>query len=123
MDNNEIIARNNSGTSTLYLNNDGGDVVTGSNLITGGNLVVGGGLDFGYQIVEATCGGATHNWCTATCPSGKKVIAGGCYSSTGAIPPIIRNYPPSDTEWHCSFQIAVPNASLFHAKAVCARIP
>jgi len=128
MDSNEIMARNNTAASTLYLNNDGGDVVTGSDLDVGGNLsvtgdlAVVGGLNFGYQIVEAQCGG-NQNWCTATCPTGKKVISGGCHTSSGGVPPINASYPLSTTEWHCVFQTAVPNASLFHAQAVCARIP
>ncbi|MBP9879676.1 MAG: hypothetical protein WBP31_05725 [Chitinophagales bacterium] len=38
MDNNEIMARNNGATSTLYLNNDGGDV---SMCYAGGNVMIG----------------------------------------------------------------------------------
>jgi hypothetical protein len=38
MDNNEIMARNNGATSTLFLNNDGGDVIIGEN---GGDVGIG----------------------------------------------------------------------------------
>jgi len=116
MDNNEIIARDSGQTSTLHLNHDGGDVSTG------GDLVVGGSLDIGYQIVEAQCPGGVQNWCTVACPAGKKVISGGCRTSGGAYYPVILSYAPSETEWHCATNATVPNASLFHAQAVCARI-
>jgi hypothetical protein len=117
IDNNEIIARNFTGQSPLYLNNDGGNVVTGSNLVVGGNL------DFGYQRVVAHCGGGSQNWCIASCPAGKKVISGGCNNgSGGALWPINMNYPDTDSSWYCAWQAAVPNANLFEAVAICARV-
>lgn len=117
IDNNEIIARNDGGQASLHLNHDGGGVVTG------GNLVVGGTLDIGYQHVTAECGGGTQNWCTATCPAGKKVIAGGCHKGPGgAFWPITLNYPDTTTSWHCAWQASVPNANLFRTTAVCASI-
>ena len=59
-DNNEIMARNNGATSTLYLNNDGGDVV------------VGGAIDIGYELVIVHL--EDEDSATAWCSAGKRII-------------------------------------------------
>lgn len=79
IDNNEIMARNNGAASTLYLNNEGGDIVCG------------GALNIGYQIVTG--------FDSATCPAGKRVIAGGCRISGDAE---VRGSYPSNNSWVCT---------------------
>ncbi len=70
------------------------------------NVGVGDGVGFtGYQRVSNTCSYSTT--CTASCPSGKKVIGGGCPGGHG--------YPNSDTTFYCQ-RTAKPTS----AWAVCA---
>lgn len=79
MDNNEIMARNNGTTSSLFLNNNGGDIVCG------------GPLHVDYQIVESQSD-------SAACPSGTKVIGGGCRIDGDAE---VRQSYPSNDRWIC----------------------
>ena len=65
-----------------------------------------GGLS-GKEIRTATCVGPYYaGVCTATCPTGKAVIAGGCYTAypgnTWQTAWAVRaTYPSSDTSWTC----------------------
>jgi hypothetical protein len=102
MDNNEIMARNNGATAPLYLNNDGGDVV------------IGGTLDIGYETVRVREEDTSS--ATATCPSGKRVIGGGC-----AGPEEIRQ-SDSGGGSHSWFCVTTSEASYIYATAICARV-
>jgi hypothetical protein len=109
MDGNEIMARNNGQTSTLFLNNDGGSVVTGS------NLVVNGTLDIGYQIVTAEH--QDQGAITANCPSGKKVLGGGCRVEIGDS--LWINAPVTNgAGWSC----AADASTHIRSYAICARV-
>jgi hypothetical protein len=55
MDNNEVMARNNGATSSLYLNNNGGTVLTGADLDVGDDLFVTQGAHFDCP----SCGSTT----------------------------------------------------------------
>ena len=99
MDNNEIMARNDGARSTLYLNNDGGDVSVAGSVIMGYEIVTGG-----------PC---------ATCPSGKVVIGGGCRIVGDA--EVRQSYPASSTQWCCEAGDVSGFISMT-AYAICARM-
>jgi hypothetical protein len=100
LDNNEIMARDNGQTSTLYLNADGGDVVFG------------GAIDIGYQIVNVSDGSFPT---LASCPAGKRVIGGGCDCGADAVQ---QSRPTSNgTAWVCVCDDASPAAY-----AICASV-
>jgi len=88
MDNNEIMARYNGAAATLYLNNDGGDIVCG------------GPIDIGYEIVHAS--GGFSGIFDICCPAGKRLLGGGCF---GSHPDLIlaSSYPVSSTCWRCGY--------------------
>ncbi len=104
-DTNEIMARNNGATSSLHLNNDGGDVNFGGDLTVGGSLSVGGDLigeiPYGYTRVweQATAG----NQALAVCPSGMKVIGGGCSISTNSSEFYLVKSEATTTGWYCMY--------------------
>jgi hypothetical protein len=110
-DANEIMARNSGAVSTLFLNNDGGDVV------------VGGRVGVGYQIVASTgCGGPDGAAAWVGCPAGTKVLGGGCmgYPST-----LVQSRPGldsavADNGWFCMWDHC--NYPPFQAIAICARV-
>ncbi len=98
IDNNEIMARNNGAASTLYMNNDGGDVSFGAGVIIGYQIVTGGG--------------------SATCPAGTNVIGGGCRIVGNAE---VRGSYPASNRWNCE----VGDQSGFielSSYAICARV-
>ncbi|MGE0639424.1 MAG: hypothetical protein AB7G12_07155 [Thermoanaerobaculia bacterium] len=98
-DNNEIMARNNGSTATLYLNNNGGDVV------------IGGNLGLGLQYVEG--GGAS-----VSCPAGKKVLGGGCWTDSDS--PLLTTRPNSTlTGWQCAWDTS--GFITVKTYAICAR--
>jgi hypothetical protein len=108
LDGNELMARNNGAVSTLFLNNDGGDVR------------VGGTLDVGYVISEST--GCSGNFAIAGCPVGTKIVTGGCTGSH-----LVQSHPSDGTlhgvgttAWHCAWDD--PCDSTNRAIAVCARV-
>ena len=113
MDGNEIMARNNGTAATLFLNNDGGSVVAGS------NLVVNGTLDIGYEIVSAQAGDGD-SIATVSCPAGKKVIAGGCKGSF--LGRDVSHFGPTSGGggWECTW--ASDDENIGEAIAVCARV-
>jgi hypothetical protein len=98
IDGNEIMARNNGATSTLFLNNDSGDVVFG------------GAIDIGYEIVFVGFGGISGE---ALCPAGKEVIGGGCGCGLDAA---TNSYPEAD-RWICRC-----DDTLGAAYAICANV-
>jgi hypothetical protein len=102
IDDNEIMARNNGQPSTLYLNNDGGDVV------------VGGHLDIAIQIVEDHT--QDELGATAVCPDGTRLISGGC-SSTGTLRQ--SSSGGGTRSWFCLTDGSASNTT---ATAFCARI-
>jgi len=79
IDGNEIMARNAGSTATLYLNNNGGDIVFG------------GAINIGYTIVDA-------QETDVACPAGTKVVGGGCRIVGDA--EIRASYPYSNG-WRC----------------------
>jgi hypothetical protein len=84
LDKNEIMARNNGGTSTLYINIEGGDVKFG------------GAIDIGYEIVNQFSSGDAAE---AQCPAGKKAIGGGCNCGTDDVE---GSYPIDEGDgWAC----------------------
>ena len=85
IDNNEIMARNNGAPATLTLNQAGGDISCG------------GSLDVGLQVVTSTSGNAPI-YRQASCPAGKKLLGGGCYSVSELI---VESRPISETTWQC----------------------
>lgn len=67
----------------------------------------------------ATCYNGT---ATATCPTGTRVIGGGCNFSGGYVEGVIhRSYPITDTAWHCSVTASVNSRNLT-PYALCARV-
>jgi hypothetical protein len=114
LDSNEIMARNNGATATLFLNNDGGDVKVGGTLDVGYQMVVAYGCDF--------AGGQT-----ASCPAGKRVVYGGCYSPF-AQEELEASYPgdgfgESTTGWACRWDTCDDSSSTdYRTIAVCARV-
>lgn len=105
LDGNEIMARNNGATSTLFVNNDGGDVYFG------------GAIDIGYEIVSNTEGDT--DYAVVHCPAGKKVLGGGCWSSTDANY-LQDSYPITDgVGWACQCRYSTVFISVY---AICARV-
>lgn len=100
IDGNEIMARNNGATSTLFLNNDGGDVRFG------------GAIDIGYEVVDNFSAGDTVD---VHCPAGKKVLSGGCSCGNDDVE---RSYPiDGGTGWGCTCSGANSGAA-----AICANV-
>ena len=98
IDQNEIQAHSAGAPALLTLNNDGGEVR------------IGGNLGIGMERIEESADAVSIN---VECPSGKKIISGGCYGGTQA------SFPTNDgTEWRCIFADSSTNT----AYAVCARV-
>jgi hypothetical protein len=128
IDNNEIQAKSTPSTmSTLYLNNEGGDVrigdssqktwvrgdldvagdldVTGDLALSGGN-----GSNVPHDCVWAVYNAADEATIDVSCPAGKYAIAGSCYSTTtairfsGPLGSVSDGDPLTDaTGWECRF--------------------
>ena len=100
LDGNEIMARNDGESSTLYVNNDGGDVVFG------------GSIDIGYEIVGQFSSGDAAE---ARCPAGKKALGGGCNCGTDDVE---GSYPIDEGNgWACYC-----SGDLTSALVICARV-
>jgi len=83
-----------------------------------GDLRVTGQAYLGIQRVSYYCGYSYG--CRVTCPSGTRVLGGGCYGSyTSYYYAPVRNYPDSDTSWYC---YNGSYANYWTAYAICARI-
>lgn len=106
IDGNEIMARNNGEVSTLFVNNDGGDVVFG------------GAIDIGYEIVSVHVEGEDE--VTVLCPTGKKVLGGGCAGGTSG-DYIEASYPAGAGGWFCRKRYSLSTLQV-HAWAICARV-
>ena len=136
MDVNEIMARNNGAVSKLHLNAEGGDVVIGANgdsklgvgtsepwlplhvegnAFVNGDVLVSGKVDIGYELVESASPSSVRQW-SVSCPSGKKVLGGGCWSHVqGDL-----SYPMSDgSGWECW---AANDTGGIRAYAICADV-
>jgi hypothetical protein len=100
IDNDEIMARSGQAASTLFINKDGGDVKFG------------GAIDIGYEIVEVV--DFSNNSIIAQCPTGKRVIGGGCAC---LLDQVQSSQPLGDTAWYCSCNGDNPQAF-----AICARV-
>jgi len=82
----------------------------------------------GYEVIYASGASIESGvsiWLDAVCPSGKKVISGGCYGS--GIKDIGASYPkdvyPVDTTWTCRFDLVTNfNSKNFYTYAICANI-
>ncbi|MGD2110615.1 MAG: hypothetical protein PVI86_14645 [Phycisphaerae bacterium] len=117
IDENEIMARNDGETSTLHINNDGGDVIFGGGIQVNGESA----LDLGYEIVTETSD--QNDFSTANCPAGKRVIGGGC-RCTGTFDPVLFSIPTDDgTGWRCNFDTGIVGAEDVTAYAICINIP
>ena len=103
IDGNEIMARNNGATSSLYLNNNGGDVV------------IGGSVDIGYEIVSRF--GSKAHCISISCPAGKQVVGGGC--NVGYPDYVVANNPTSNTSWECCGDETDSNVTVH---AICANV-
>jgi hypothetical protein len=91
MDRNEIMARSNGAASTLFVN------------LEGGTVQFGGPVDIGYQIVTANgCGSSGSK--TVSCPTGKTVLGGGCYSDRSE-EELERSSPSGTTGWTCRWDV------------------
>ena len=88
IDNNEIIAKSGtSTTSTLYLNSDGGDVYMNNIYVTGGNEIncsSSGGLYLQYRVSQGLylCQGGGNVGIGTNSPSHKLHVNGGIYSTS-----------------------------------------
>lgn len=127
MDNNEIMARNNGAVSELRLNAEGGDVILGGGLQVaeinsgGGDVVFGGDIDIGYEVVEsAECVDAGNGTrASVSCPNGKQVIGGGCWSGSAA-DDLTESRPMGTTGWSCHKDADCDPP--IRAYAICARV-
>ena len=99
IDQNEIQAHSAGAPSLLTLNNDGGDVR------------IGGNLGIGIQLVEVT---ANAEYLEAQCPSGKRIISGGCSGGD-----LSWNRPIDSTTWACFFPGDTTGNT---ALAICGRV-
>ena len=104
IDENEIMARNNGGISNLHINNNGGDVI------------LGGPLDFGLEVVFST---ATDDFVRADCPSGKRILSGGCASGVAVLGTFPVYTEVEGDWWQCRFNSADPGNT---ALAFCANV-
>jgi hypothetical protein len=113
-DNNEIMARNNDATSTLYLNNNGGDVIVGE------DLLVNGKLDIGYEILTET-EYTSPAYVTVECPVGKKLLGGGCNCVACSGVGLTWNAPSALGDyWMCKATFV--SGGWLYAAAICARV-
>ncbi len=112
IDNNEIMARDNGATSTLYLNANGGNVslvnsgsggvAIGSSTVPagvklnvqGGDVMVGGAIDIGLMEVAGPSG---VDMAVISCPAGMIALSGGCHCN-GELGASIG----SKTGWFCN---------------------
>jgi hypothetical protein len=106
-DNNEIMSRSNGGASSLYINADGGTVFFG------------GPVDIGYQIATRT---VADNLTTVSCPSGLRVLGGGCFTTDNITTPdhLIVSSPSGSTGWFCFYDDQSGNEITVYA--ICANV-
>ena len=115
-DGNEIMARNNGATARLFLNNEGGDVVFGGGIEVNGESTI----DLGYEIVEIT---EEDRNIAARCPSGKRVVGGGC-AAGGFTDSINTSKPQTDGRgWFCIFETGLIGTGTNTAYAICINVP
>lgn len=82
-----------------------------------GNIKALGTVLMGYERVSVDCSNTTS--CVATCPTGKKVLGGGCVRINGGANNLQDAMPSYDTTFNCNWATA-PITS--RAYAICARI-
>lgn len=83
------------------------------------NVDVSGTALIGYEVVwKSNC--PSSGSCQVYCPSGKKVLGGGCECGGNGVQDSMPRYPPNhETQWHCYCRGAQRVES---AVAVCARV-
>jgi hypothetical protein len=107
IDQNEIMVRNGGATSTLHLQADGG--VT----------AFGGPADIG--LVAVTYEEDTEFGVSVSCPTGLRVLGGGCWRADNVTSPDYLLYShPIDQGWACLWESS--NSNLARAYAICARV-
>ncbi|MDO8463337.1 MAG: hypothetical protein Q7S96_03660 [bacterium] len=116
-----------------------GGVLTPGNARIEGNLSVVGTSSIGYEIVRSapcTIGSNQLMNCVASCPSGKKLLGGGCmfspssgssgftFSSMGPQDPTWTNASASvsETTWSCGASNRTVSSTQFAVYAICARV-
>ncbi len=99
-----------AGTNDVSLANEAGGNI---NLITTGDVVITAALDIGYEI--ASFRDPSNRFAGAACPTGKRVIGGGCV----CVPNEVMNSRPFDdgSGWFCQC-----NGDDVEAKAICVNI-
>ena len=93
-------------------NNLANITASGNTTTLAGNATISGTIDIGLVIVSNT---VTSSTSTATCPSGKKILGGGCAHPTTAYS---QGYPGTDTSFTCALSDTLSNT----AYAICARV-
>lgn len=85
-----------------------GDARISGNVVVDGALLVRSGADLGLFYVEQTSGEIAS--LQAVCPSGSRVISGGCRSSDSSAALSV-SYPEGVNNWRCSWDSTVGNKS------------
>jgi hypothetical protein len=110
------------------------NIYTGGSAQFDGNLDVGGTSYIGYEYVSAFTGSVSPYYCVnagtsscvrdmaadiiyAYCPTGKKILGGGCLSDIGAN--LWKSYPLGDNGWYCDWN---GDSGLMTVYLICARV-
>ena len=86
-------------------------------LNTSGDANVEGTTYLGWERVEQTTGTSAVGY--ANCPSGTKILGGGCDQYDLTQRSLQKSYPYNDTAWHCQYSGSV---TTLNAYAICGRV-